>query len=47
MVVDSGASWIQVTLFDRALGGLSVRGVRTLAIDVEAVMVAATFLGLA
>jgi hypothetical protein len=41
------ASWIQVTLFDRALGGLSVRGVRTLAIDDEAVMAAATFLGLA
>ncbi|HEX9175658.1 RES domain-containing protein [Mycobacterium sp.] len=41
------ASWMQVTLFDRALGGLSVRGVRTLAVDDEAVTVAASYLGLA
>jgi hypothetical protein len=40
------ASWIQVTLFDRAVGGLSVRDVRTLAIDDEAVTAAASFLGL-
>jgi hypothetical protein len=36
-----------VTLFDRALGGLSVRGVRTLAVDDEAVAAAASYLGLA
>jgi hypothetical protein len=41
------ASWIQVTLFDRALGGLSVHGVRTLAVDDEAVAAAASYLGLA
>jgi hypothetical protein len=41
------ASWIQVTLFDRALGGLGVHDVRTLAIDDEAVTAAAFHLGLA
>jgi hypothetical protein len=41
------ASWIQLTLFDRALGRLSVRDVRTLAIDDEAVIAAASYLGLA
>jgi hypothetical protein len=41
------ASWIQVTLFDRALGELSVRGVKTLALDDEAVAAAASYLGLA
>ncbi|WP_272942118.1 hypothetical protein [Mycobacterium xenopi] len=41
------ASWIQVTLFDPALDALSVRDVRTLAIDDEAVIAAATHLGLA
>ena len=41
------ASWIQVTLFDRALGGLSVRDVRTLTVDDEAVAAAASYLGLA
>lgn len=41
------ASWIQVTLFDRALGELGVRDVRTLAVDDEAVLAAASYLGLA
>lgn len=41
------ASWIQVTLFDRALGAVNVRNVRMLAIDAEAVTVAAAHLGLA
>jgi hypothetical protein len=41
------ASWIQVTLFDRALGALSVKAVETLTIDDEAVMSAASYLGLA
>lgn len=40
-------SWIQVTLFDRALDALSVRSVRMLAVDDEAVTAAASFLGLA
>jgi RES domain len=41
------ASWIQVTLFDRALSGLSVHDVQTLTIDHEAVTTAASYLGLA
>lgn len=41
------ASWIQVTLFDRALSQLSVHQIRTLTIDDEAVMAAASHLGLA
>ena len=41
------ASWIHVTLFDRAVGVLSVHDVRTLAIDDEAVTLAASYLGLA
>lgn len=40
------ASWIHVTLFDRALDAVSVRGVRILAVDDEAVTIAATRLGL-
>jgi hypothetical protein len=41
------ASWIQVTLFDRAVGELTVRDVWTLTIDDGAVMAAASHLGLA
>jgi hypothetical protein len=41
------ASWIQVTLFDRAVGELTVREVRTLTVDDEAVTAAASHLGLA
>lgn len=41
------ASWIQVTLFDRALDMVSVRGVRALGVNDEAVIAAATHLGLA
>ena len=41
------ASWIHVTLFDRALGAVAVLGVRALAIDDEAVTSAAAHLGLA
>ncbi|MGI8412048.1 MAG: RES domain-containing protein [Solirubrobacteraceae bacterium] len=41
------ASWIHVTLFDRALRVVSVRNVRMLAIDDEAVTIAAAHLGLA
>ncbi len=41
------ASWIQVTLFDRAIRALSVRSIRALAIDDEAVTAAASHLGLA
>lgn len=41
------ASWIHVTLFDRALGALTVRSVRPLAIDDEPVALAAAHLGLA
>ncbi|MBV9723077.1 MAG: hypothetical protein JO082_14325, partial [Mycobacterium sp.] len=41
------ASWIQVTLFDRALSRLSTRAVRALAVDDDAVMAAAVHLGLA
>jgi RES domain len=40
------ASWIQVTLFDRAVGELTARDVRTLTTDDEAVMAAASHLGL-
>jgi len=41
------ASWIQVTLFDRALDQLRVHDIQTLAIDHEAVVAAASVLGLA
>ncbi|MBV8967322.1 MAG: RES domain-containing protein [Mycobacteriaceae bacterium] len=41
------ASWIQVTLFDRALSQLSVHEIRRLTIDDEAVMTAASHLALA
>ncbi|MGH9062519.1 MAG: RES domain-containing protein [Acidimicrobiales bacterium] len=41
------ANWMHVTLFDRALGAVSVRGVHPLAVDDEAVTVAAAHLGLA
>lgn len=40
------ASWIEVTVFDRALPQLSVHQVRTLTIDDEAVIAAASHLGL-
>ena len=40
------ASWIQVTLFDRAVAELGVQDVRTLAIDDEPVTAAASYLGL-
>jgi len=40
------ASWINVTLFDRAVPALTVRGVRPLAPDDEDVHEAARFLGL-
>jgi hypothetical protein len=40
------ASWIHVTLFDRALDAVNVRGVRILAVDDEAVTIAAAHLGL-
>ena len=41
------ASWIRVTLFDRAVGELTVGDVRALTVDDEAVMAAALHLGLA
>lgn len=41
------ASWIYVTLFDRALGAVRVRGVRSLAVDDEVVAIASAHLGLA
>lgn len=41
------ASWIQVTLFDRALGSLTVRQVQALDVDHPAVTAAAEHLGLA
>jgi hypothetical protein len=41
------ASWIQVTLFDRATGELQVNSVRALAVDDATVIAAATYLGLA
>jgi hypothetical protein len=41
------ASWVQVTLFDRAVGELTVRDVQTLTIDDEPVTTAATYLGVA
>ncbi|HET7325893.1 MAG TPA: RES family NAD+ phosphorylase [Nocardioidaceae bacterium] len=41
------ASWIHVTLFDRALGAITVKSVHALAIDNEAVAAAAELLGLA
>ena len=41
------ASWIHVTLFDRALHAVTVRGVRPLAVDDETVIAAAKHLGLA
>ncbi len=41
------ASWIQITLFDRALGELRVHSVQTLSVDDATVIAAATCLGLA
>ncbi len=41
------ASWIDVTLFDRALDAVNVRDVHALAVDDEAVTMAAGYLGLA
>lgn len=41
------AGWIQITLFDRALGKLHAHIVRTLSVDDAAVIAAATYLGLA
>jgi hypothetical protein len=41
------ASWIQITLFDRAIGELSVRAVQTLSVDDETVIAAAAYFGLA
>ncbi len=41
------ASWIHVTLFDRALGAVNVRSVRLLGVDDETVVTAAAHLGLA
>jgi hypothetical protein len=41
------ASWIQVTLFDRALDQLSLHDIRTLTIDDDTVIAAALHLGLA
>ncbi len=41
------ASWIHVTLFDRALGAVTVRRVQPLSIDDDAVAIAAAHLGLA
>ncbi|MGH9067282.1 MAG: RES domain-containing protein, partial [Acidimicrobiales bacterium] len=41
------ASWIHVTLFDRALGAAKVSGVQPLGVDDEAVITAAAHLGLA
>jgi hypothetical protein len=41
------ASWIQVTLFDRAIGRLHARSMRTLSVDDTTVISAATYLGLA
>ena len=40
------ASWIHVTLFDRALSALSVQNVRELAVSDEVVMAASGHLGL-
>lgn len=41
------ASWMHVTLFDRALGAVAVRGARQLAADDEVVTMASFHLGLA
>lgn len=41
------ASWIQITLFDRAIGELRTRGVQPLSVDDTTVIAAATYLGLA
>lgn len=41
------SSWLHVTLFDRAIGAVTARGVRSLTVDDEAVTAAATHLGLA
>lgn len=41
------ASWIHVTLFDRALGEVTLQGVEVLAVDNVAVTAAAAHLGLA
>ncbi len=40
------ASWMHVTLFDRALGGVTVQGVHVLAVDDETVATAAAHIGL-
>lgn len=40
------AGWIHVTLFDRALGGVTVQSAHALAVDDEAVTLAAAYLGL-
>jgi hypothetical protein len=41
------ASWIQITLFDRALGELRMQSVQTLSVNDRTVIAAATYLGLA
>jgi hypothetical protein len=41
------ASWIQITLFDRAIGELRVHSVQALSVDAATVTAAATYLGLA
>lgn len=41
------ASWVQLTLFDRALAELRLDHVRTLSVDDAAVIAAASCLGLA
>lgn len=41
------ASWIQITLFDRAAGELRAHSVHTLSVDDSTVIDAATYLGLA
>ncbi|MEO8814665.1 MAG: RES domain-containing protein [Mycobacterium sp.] len=41
------ASWIQITLFDRALAQLRLAGARTLSVDDVTVIAAAGYLGLA
>jgi hypothetical protein len=41
------SSWIQITLFDRAINELRVHSVQILSVDAAAVTAAATYLGLA
>ncbi len=41
------ASWIHVTLFDRALSSVNVQGVHPHSVDDEPVATAAAYLGLA